>query len=113
MSDRRDHRVVEVGPRGSVVWTVPVPWEPVDATRDVSGRRPSAPDLGVDGTCDVGGANATYDELAACEAELLATGTNRTERAVSVADDGDGEITAAAVVTALLVLGGAIARRRE
>jgi hypothetical protein len=89
-----------------------VPWEPADATRDVSGQRPSAATLGVDGAHSVGGANATYDELAACEAGLLAIGENRTDRALSVAADGDGEMTVVAVVTALLVL-GAVARRRR
>jgi hypothetical protein len=112
VSDRRNHRVLEVTPGGEVVWTAHVPWEPADATRDVSGQRPSAATLGVDGAHSVGGANATYDELAACEAGLLAIGENRTDRALSVAADGDGEMTVVAVVTALLVL-GAVARRRR
>ena len=111
VADRRSHRVLEVDAGGRVVWTAFVPWEPVDATRPVEGDPVAAADRGVAGTYAVAGANATYDELAACEAGLLELGTNRTERARGVADAGDARGLALA---ALVLVGGAVvvARRR-
>lgn len=104
--DRRSHRVLEVDASGRVLWTAFVPWEPVDATRWVSGDRPTAADLGVSGAYAFGGANASYDELAVCEAGLLDLGTNRTERARGVADPGGARGVALAGVA---LLGGAVA----
>ena len=88
VADRRAHRLLEVDADGRVVWTAFVPWEPVDATRAVEGPRPAAASLNASGRVRVDAANATYDELDACEAGLLALGTNRSERAAAVADTG-------------------------
>ena len=111
VADRRSHRVLEVDEGGRVVWTAFVPWEPVDATRPVDGDRPTAADRGVSGSYAVGGANASYDELEACEAGLLELGTNRTER---VRDVADGPGVRGVALFAVAALGGAVAvlRRR-
>jgi len=112
VADRRAHRVVEVDATGRVVWTAFVPWEPVDATRAVDGDRPTAAELNVSGAVAVGGANVTYDELEACEAGLRALGTNRTERALAVADDGDVTPALGAVVLLALAAGALALGRR-
>lgn len=101
VADRRAHRVLEVDAGGRVVWTAFVPWEPVDATRRVEGTRPAAASLNASGSVPVDGANATYDELEACEAGLLALGTNRSERAIAVADTGAPAVGFGVVLAAL------------
>lgn len=104
------HRVVTVTPRGRAVWTTYAPWEPADATRDVAGDAPTADRLGATGQHALEAENATYTELAACEARLAALGANRSERARTVADDG-----APVGAVAVLALGAAalaVAARR-
>lgn len=111
VADAETHRVLTVTPRGRVVWTAYAPWEPADATRSFGDEPPSAADLGVDGRHAVGGANATYTRLAACEAGFAALDENRSERARTVADDGApiGLVGALAVGAVVLALA---ARRR-
>jgi hypothetical protein len=41
--DRRGHRVLEVTPRGRVVWEVYAPWQPYDAERVAPGDEPGGP----------------------------------------------------------------------
>lgn len=113
VSDRRNHRVLEVGPRGRVVWTAFVPWEPADVTRGVDGERRSVTAENVTGDYDVTAANASYDELEACEAGLLALAPNRSERATALADHGSDRIAIGAVVVSLALAGAILARRRS
>lgn len=113
VADRRAHRVLEVTPDGRVVWTAFAPWEPVDATRRVEGTRPTAAALNASGGAVVGGENATYDRLEACEAGLGALGANRTEVALAAAADGDRNATLAFGLLAAAVAGvGLYGRRR-
>lgn len=103
VADRRAHRVLEVDATGRVLWTAFVPWEPIDATRPVEGDRPPATSLNASGTYPVSGANASYDELEACKAGLLALGVNRSERATAAAESGSPLVGAG---VALAVLSG-------
>lgn len=113
VSDRRNHRVLEVGPRGGVVWTAFVPWEPADATRAVDGTRRSVTARNVTGDYAVRAANASYDELAVCEAGLLALAPNHSERARAVAEDGSDRTALLALVGSLAAAGALFARRRR
>ena len=115
VADRRAHRVLEIDANGRVVWTAFAPWEPVDATRSVEGERPGAGALNASGSAPVDAANATYDELAACEAGLLALGTNRSERAAAVADTGPPAVGFGVALAALagLVVAVRFGRRRS
>ena len=110
VADRRTHRVLEVDATGRVLWTAFAPWEPVDATRPLEGDRPAAASLNASGTYPVDGANATYDELEACEAGLLALGTNRSERAAAAAESGSPLVGAGAV---LAILAGTVLLARS
>lgn len=110
-ADGESHRVVTVTPRGDVVWTALVPWEPADATRAVTGDVPTAATLGIVGRHAVPGETATYDQLAACEAGLAETDTNRTERARTVADDGAPIGLVGALAVGAVVLAYAARRR--
>jgi hypothetical protein len=101
VADRRAHRVLQVAADGRVVWTAFAPWEPVDATRPVAGDRPAAAALNVSGTVPVDAANASYDELEACEAGLAALGANRSERAHAAAESGSRLVGAALVLAVL------------
>lgn len=112
VADRRTHRVIEADPEGRIVWTAFVPWEPIDATRRLDGEAPTAATLNASGTHRVGGANATYAELEACESGLRTLGTNRTQRAIAVADDGD-VTPAIAVIVVLALAAGLILRMRR
>lgn len=112
VADRRNHRVIEVTPEGRVVWTAFVPWEPADATRAVDGEPPSVSNHNATGDYEVSGPNATYDELEVCEAGLVAMGENRTERAVSIAEDGGDGLVGAAVLGVLTLLGGVYLYRK-
>ncbi|PSP99283.1 hypothetical protein BRC89_04990 [Halobacteriales archaeon QS_4_70_19] len=58
VTDTINHRVVEVTPRGEVVWEYHAPWLPYDAERPVHGREAGGPtmhDLNVSGTYAVHG----------------------------------------------------------
>jgi hypothetical protein len=112
VSDRRNHRVLEIGPRGRVVWAAFAPWEPADATRAVDGERRSVTAENVTGTYSVTAANASYDELAACEAGLLALAPNRTERATALVGDGTDRVALGALIGSLVLVGALVARRR-
>ncbi|QLD85261.1 hypothetical protein HWV23_05815 [Natronomonas halophila] len=112
VSDRRNHRVLEIGPRGRVVWTAFAPWEPADATRTVDGKRQSVTAENVTGTYGVTAANASYDELAACEDGLLALAPNRTERATTLVEDGTDRVALGALIGSLVLVGALVARRR-
>jgi hypothetical protein len=57
VTDTINHRVVEVTPRGEVVWAYEAPWLPFDAERPVHGREAGGPtmhDQGVTGSYAVG-----------------------------------------------------------
>jgi hypothetical protein len=112
VSDRRNHRVLEIGPRGRVVWTAFAPWGPAHATRAVDGKRRSVTTRNVTGTHDVTAANASYDELAACETGLLALAPNRTERVTALVDDGTDRVALGALIGSLVLVGTLVARRR-
>lgn len=106
VADGGTHRVMTVSPRGRVTWTAYVPWEPADASRTVTGDSPTAASLGVAGRHAVDGPTATYAQLGACETALEALGTNRSERARTVAADGAplGLVGALVLGTAALAL---------
>ncbi|WP_254823794.1 aryl-sulfate sulfotransferase [Haloglomus halophilum] len=62
VTDTINHRVVEVTPRGEVVWEYHAPWLPYDAERPVHGREAGGPtmhDLNVSGAFAVHDAGAT------------------------------------------------------
>jgi hypothetical protein len=63
VTDRRGHRVLEVTPRGKVVWEFYTPWQPYDAERVGTGpgsEGPSMRELRADGTYQMRG-SADYD----------------------------------------------------
>ena len=111
VADGGTHRVLTVSPRGRVLWTTYVPWEPADVDRAVSGDPPTAAAIGVEGRHHVDGENATLEELAACRAGLASLDTNRSERARTVADDGAPLGAVAALALGAVVL--ALAARRQ
>jgi hypothetical protein len=113
VADRRAHRVVELTPDGRVVWTAFVPWEPIDATREIEGARPSAAALNESGSATVGGANATYDRLEVCASGLRDLGTNRTELARAAAADTERTPPLAFGLLVVLVVGGGLYGRRR
>ncbi len=56
VTDTLNHRVVEITPRGEVVWEFQSPWGPYDAERGAQGSSgPAMADLGVNGTVAVHG----------------------------------------------------------
>lgn len=63
VTDRRGHRLLEVTPRGKVVWEFYAPWQPYDAERvgtDPGSEGPSMRELRADGTYQMRG-SADYD----------------------------------------------------
>jgi hypothetical protein len=65
VTDTIDHRVIEVTPRGEVVWEYVAPWIPYDAERPVHGREAGGPtmhDRNVSGTYDVRDPGTATDE---------------------------------------------------
>ncbi|QLG29481.1 aryl-sulfate sulfotransferase [Halorarum halophilum] len=74
VTDRRGHRVVEVTPRGEVVWEFYTPWQPYDAERvgtDRGSEGPTMRQLRADGTHRMQG-SAGYDteRIESCYAYL-------------------------------------------
>ncbi|MFC7097011.1 aryl-sulfate sulfotransferase [Halobaculum marinum] len=74
VTDRRGHRVVEVTPRGTVVWEFYTPWQPYDAERVGTDRGSSGPTMrqvGAEGSHEVTG-SADFDtaDIEACYAYL-------------------------------------------
>ncbi|GAA0206114.1 aryl-sulfate sulfotransferase [Halobaculum roseum] len=92
VTDRRGHRVLEVTPRGEVVWEVYTPWQPYDAERvgtDPGSEGPTMRQVGAEGDREMtGGTVFDTAEIESCYAYL--TGV---ERDRLVPDDelwGDG-----------------------
>jgi hypothetical protein len=82
--DRRGHRVLEVTPRGRVVWEVYAPWQPYDAERVAPGDEPGGPaavSFGANRTVALTN-SAAFDrgQVADCAAALLAFAPTREER---------------------------------
>ncbi|MFC7070375.1 aryl-sulfate sulfotransferase [Halobaculum lipolyticum] len=92
VTDRRGHRVVEVTPRGEVVWEFYTPWQPYDAERVGTERGSSGPTMGqvgAAGTHQLTG-SADFDTAAIEDCYAYLTGVDRTRL---VPDDelwGDG-----------------------
>jgi len=82
VTDRRGHRVLEVTPRGEVVWEVYTPWQPYDAERvgtDRGSDGPTMPQVGAEGdrtmtdgtTFETADIEACYDYLTGVERDRL------------------------------------------
>ena len=80
IADRRGHRILEVTPRGEVVWEFYAPWQPYDVERIGTGDESSGPtarQLGVTGAQTMSGsADFSTAEIEGCYDYL--TGVNRT-----------------------------------
>ncbi|MFC7135674.1 aryl-sulfate sulfotransferase [Halobaculum litoreum] len=74
ITDRRGHRIVEVTPRGDVVWEVYAPWQPYDAERvgtAPGSDGPTMAQVGATGAYEVtGSADADTADIEACYAYL-------------------------------------------
>ncbi|MFC6786599.1 aryl-sulfate sulfotransferase [Halobaculum halobium] len=108
VSDRRGHRVLEVTPRGEVVWEVYTPWQPYDAERvgtDRGSDGPTMRQVGAEGDRELTGGTifetpeieACYDYLTGYEGsrlvpddELWGTGGDLAETGATPGDGGDG-----------------------
>ncbi|QZX98252.1 aryl-sulfate sulfotransferase [Halobaculum rubrum] len=79
VTDRRGHRVLEVTPRGEVVWEVYTPWQPYDAERvgtDPGSEGPTMRQVGAEGDRTMtGGTVFDTEEIESCYAHL--TGVER------------------------------------
>ncbi|WP_276258514.1 aryl-sulfate sulfotransferase [Haloglomus litoreum] len=75
VTDTIEHRVVEVTPRGEVVWEYHAPWLPFDAERPVHGREAGGPamrDLNVSGAFTAHDAGAATADTAGADGSALA-----------------------------------------
>ncbi|UIO99688.1 aryl-sulfate sulfotransferase [Halobaculum sp. CBA1158] len=103
VTDRRGHRVVEVTPRGEVVWEFYTPWQPYDAERvgtDPGSEGPTMRQVGATGDQSMTG-SAGYDTARIEECYAHLTGVDRTrlvpddELWGSGGDLGDADTTTA------------------
>jgi len=79
VTDTLNHRVVEVTPRGEVVWEFYAPWLPFDAERPVHGREAGGPamqDLDAAGNHRLTGSSGLHREDRLLTPERLATATS-------------------------------------
>jgi len=102
VTDRRGHRVLEVTPRGEVVWEVYTPWQPYDAERvgtDPGSEGPTMRQVGAEGDRTMtGGTIFDTEEIESCYAHLTGVERDRLVPEDELWGDG-GELGDAATAT--------------